>query len=86
MNHSFPFVCGDRFLYFPEENTIFLQEGEVKEKGNQIVLILSALSRTTVEGSSLMNSSMWLSFPRGLVPTDAGEMKFPRPLETKASH
>lgn len=47
MNHSFPFVCGDRFLYFPEENTIFLEEGEAKETVNQNVLILSVLSRTT---------------------------------------
>lgn len=28
MKHSFPFVCGDRSLYFPEENVIFIEEGE----------------------------------------------------------
>lgn len=47
MNHSFPFVCGDRLLYFPEENTIFPEEGEAKEKVNQNVLILSVPSGTT---------------------------------------
>lgn len=70
MNQSFSFVCGDRFLYFPEENTFFLEEVGTKEKVNQNVLILSALSRTTFYRSILMNSSVWLPFPRGLIPPD----------------
>lgn len=37
MKHSFPFVCGDRFLYFPEENVIFIEEGEEKEKVSENV-------------------------------------------------
>lgn len=87
MNHSFPFVCGDRFLYFPEENTFFLEEVEAKEKVNQNVLVLSFLSRTTTEAS-------WWIHPYGYpFPGDSylqmylqGGIKFPRPPERKGTH
>lgn len=70
MKHGFPFVCGDRFLYFPEENVIFIEEGEEKEKVSENVLILLALSRTIFLGNDLMNSCVQLPIPRGLVHTD----------------